>query len=196
MLIIHTTHRIKCNYLSYYKIFNINAEVEMKTQKSDFRVVQKFILCKKLFVSTFFPLKLLLIEFSTPIPLLTLSYGTCFLFYWENGGNQKESPQAYTTTSTNIYIPVPEPVLPYIPFFYELSVYNLSTCSLETTPSLLNKNIIPAIVPFQNHHFPLFTGKFQFVYIKRFIVRDRLTWLWRLGSPKTCTWEPMIEVPI
>ena len=54
MLMIQTAHRVKYNFFNYNKILILMRR--LKRQKSDFRVVQKFILPKALFATIFFPI--------------------------------------------------------------------------------------------------------------------------------------------
>lgn len=123
MLIIHTTHRVKYNCLNYSKILILMRR--LKTQKSDFRTVQKFILSKALFASILFPLQLFTFQLNTCIPIIKFStpISPSHSQLW----NLLPSPLRKWRQSNNLHkhaprhpqtnIPVPEPVLPYTLFF-------------------------------------------------------------------------------
>lgn len=122
-----------------------------------------FYLVYVLFAGTFFSLKLFsfllniyasIIRLSTPEFNLTLSCGTCFLFYWRNYGNLKRPSTSFHHCVSNIHILGPLPVFLYFLFLHELSTHNFSSDALDTTPSLLFKNIVPAMVSPQIMYLP------------------------------------------
>lgn len=183
----------------------------MKIWKLDVRVVQKFILSEAYLLVYFFPLKFFAFQLRTYTPIIklltpaSLSHSQLCNFLSISLRKWRQSKRTSTSGRRHIHkhkYTCTCPCSPLLPVFIWTSAHILSVCVLDTTTSLLVKNIVPAIVSFQNHPFSPSTRAFQFMYSKRFIIRNWPTWLWRLRSPKTCTrqaWvagEPMVEVPV